>query len=405
MKRRQFGLLTSTSLLAFKMGRANAQTTANASLLQTILTPMGAERASNADGSIPAWTGGYTTIPDGWKVGEYMPSPFDNEQPLLVITAANMAQYSDKLSEGVMVMMREYGFSIKVYPTHRTAAAPQEIYDNIALNVSRAQLNTAGGRFGFTNAFGGIPFPIPDVSDPSVAGVQIIWNHNSRWCGYGNANIASGYAVSNGLVALSIEGGGKTDYPYYKKGGSLATYTGLQQRIYANYNAPANDVGQELISLSFTNPYENPDESWELLNGQGRVRKAPEVGYDTPAGQADGNANYDEYYGFNSSPDRYDWTFIGKKEMYIPYHNNSMLALSAVPAHLAHFLDPNVVRFELHRVWVVEAKLHPGARNVMARRRFYIDEDTWTIGANDTYDGNDNIFHTGLIPTAVFSDS
>ena len=29
------------------------------------LTPMGAEQAGNADGSIPAWTGGLTSAPDG----------------------------------------------------------------------------------------------------------------------------------------------------------------------------------------------------------------------------------------------------------------------------------------------------------------------------------------------------
>src|SRR5271170_1833651 len=123
MKRRTFGLLSGTSMLAL-LGpeqKAFAQAADFASLSKTTLTPFGSERAGNADSSIPAWTGGYTTVPAGWTPNQEMPDFFADEQPVVVIDSSNMAQYQDKLTDGVMAMMTKYGFSIKVYPTHRTA--------------------------------------------------------------------------------------------------------------------------------------------------------------------------------------------------------------------------------------------------------------------------------------------
>lgn len=400
MKRRDFGLLAGTSLAALTTGGipAKAQTAADPSLLTTTLTPFGAERAGNADGSIPAWTGGYTTVPAGWQPGDAVPDLFANEQPILTIDASNMAQHADRLSEGTMTLMTKYGFSIKVYPTHRTAAAPQEIYDNMAANVGRAQLDPAGGRLGFTGAFGGVPFPIPDTSDPFAAGAQIAWNHDSRWMGYARRLITCGYVVSNGTLALSNKSDGQYDYPYYRKGGSLETYTdGIYQRSLQTFVGPPSLVGEEIITWSVSNPAAAPDIAWELLAGQGRVRKAPQLSYDTPSSFTNGVSNYDEYFGFYQSLEKYDWKYVGKKEMYIPYHNNAIYLLPAEQVHKEHFFDPDVVRWELHRVWVVDATVHPGERNVLARRRLYVDEDNWIIALVDAWDSNDSLYHVNTV--------
>jgi hypothetical protein len=397
MKRRTFGLLASTSLFALKFRSADAQSVADPVLLKTSLTPLGAERAGNAEGTIPAWSGGYTTIPDGWQQGDFMPDFFASEQPVLVIDAANMAQYSDQLSTGIQAMMKQYSFSIKVYPTHRTAAAPQQVYDNTALNVSRATLNPAGGRLGFLNAFGGIPFPIPNIADAETAGAQIIWNHNSRWCGYGCSYDTLLHIVSDGNVALACGAHITYDYPYYKKSGTLETFDGLQARILIDLVAPSNLSGEQFLVWHSTNPYNQPNQSWELLNGQGRVRKAPELSFDTPDPFTDGIGNEDETnVGFTGSLEEYDWKYIGKKEMFIPYNNNGMTAVPFNNVLLDHFIDPNIVRWELHRVWIVEATLHPGEHNVMARRVLYVDEDTWQIALVDGYDANNELFHVTI---------
>ncbi len=398
MNRRNFGLLAGSSMITLKFGHASAQTTKDLSLLKTTLTPFGAERAGNADGSIPVWTGGYTTIPAGWQPGDYMPDFFANEEPVVTVNASNIAQHADRLSDGVMAMMKEYGFSIKVYPTHRTSAAPQSIYDNIASNMSTASLNPAGGRFGFLNAFGGVPFPIPDLHDPSVAGAQIIWNTNSKWVGYAHSSNSYIYVVNSGQPAvLSAKTVQKFDFPYYKKDGSLATYDGILFRLSDTFVAPSNLIGSQDLAWYKSNPYADPNQAWILLPGQARVRKAPELQFDTPDAYADGICNYDDSgTGFSGSLVKYDWKYLGKKEMYIPYNNNGMCLLPAEQVHLAHFLDPNAVRWELHRVWVVEATLHPGERNVLARRKFYVDEDTWQIGLADCWDANNNIYHISM---------
>jgi hypothetical protein len=225
MKRRTFGLLGGTSLLALSTGRAFAQQTApDPKLLSSTLTPLGAERAGNADGSIPAWTGGMV---DPTAAVDIL--VFTDEQPLLVIDANNASQYQDLLNAGTMAMISGAGFSLHVYPTHRTAAAPQYVYDNTVLNVTRAQLNPQGGRLGFTGAYGGPPFPIINTSDPLVGGAQLIWNHLTTWGGFCSAvGFTATYVGSNGVVLLSEGNRNKFRYPYYDPNGSLETFGTLQ---------------------------------------------------------------------------------------------------------------------------------------------------------------------------------
>ena len=405
MKRRTFGLLSGSSIMALRAGSAWAQTSGGAATASQlggkILTPMGSEVAGNADGSIPAWTGGMTTLPPGVQPGEYIPELFPDETPVVVINAANMSQHAERLTDGVMAMMKKYGYSIKVYPTHRTHAMPQYIYANIAKNAVTAKFADAdpvGGRFGFAEAYGGIPFPIPDVSNPLTAGAQIMWNHAVNWNGYAYTFINESWVVSGGQPTLASRTLSNTLYPYYDPNGSLATYdTNVLYELYIDFTAPANLLGQVILLKHNADPYAHRNQSWLLLNGEGRVRLAPELSFDTPSSSTGGNANWDEYYGLTGSLEEYDWKFIGKQEMYVPYNTNGLYASSAEAAHLAHFIDPNLVRWELHRCWVVEATLHPGERNTLARRRFYVDEDTWTIALYDAWDANNNLFHVGML--------
>ena len=101
---------------------------------------MGAELAGNADGSIPAWTGGLVSppLPPSQPVAVHL---FEDEQPLYTVSAANMAQYSALLTEGTKAQMNEVWLLASRYSqTHRTAAMPQYIYDNMAKNVTRSKL-------------------------------------------------------------------------------------------------------------------------------------------------------------------------------------------------------------------------------------------------------------------------
>ena len=72
------------------------------------LTPMGSERAGNADGTIPEWTGGITSPPAGYSPGDHHPDPFADDQVLFRIDASNFQQNADKLSVGQKAMFERY---------------------------------------------------------------------------------------------------------------------------------------------------------------------------------------------------------------------------------------------------------------------------------------------------------
>ncbi|GLR66081.1 hypothetical protein GCM10010909_07590 [Acidocella aquatica] len=337
-------------------------------------------------------------MPDGWEPDKngLMPDFFAGDAKLLSIDASNMEQYQDRLSVGTIEMMKKYGYRIDVYPTHRTAAAPQWVYDYTYQNALNTQMDANGAKYGFTGAYGGTPFPILDT-DPNIAGAQAMWNHQTRWQGTAYTRNEANYVVdSTGALTLSAGQRQFVRYPYYMPGGSASNYSGLYIQSYTKYIAPANQIGQEFLDYQPTNMFSSPERVWAYMPGEGRVREEPDMTYDTPAPGLSGYINQDEYDIFRGSMDRYDWKLIGKKEMYTPYNNNKLYLATPQEGHGQHFINPDLLRWELHRVWIVEATLSPGKRNVMAKRRFYIDEDTWTVLLGDTWDAEGNYWHFGV---------
>ena len=145
------------------------------------LTPVGAERAGNKDGTIPEWTGGITQPPAGYKVGMHHPDPFAGDKPLFTITAQNHKQYAEKLGAGQIAMFEKYpDWKMVVYPTRRSASFPQRTYDMTIKNASTGELVDDGE--GVANVAEGFPFPILD-SDPAKAGMEAIWNHKLKFKG------------------------------------------------------------------------------------------------------------------------------------------------------------------------------------------------------------------------------
>jgi len=139
----------------------------------------------------------------------------------------------------------------------------------------------------------------------------------------------------------------------------------------------------------------NNDQAWVYLTGQRRVRKLPNPCCDTPNPAMAGAMTFDETEVFTGRLDRFDWKIVGKQEKYIPYNNNKVLSAPSDAALLsAHHLNPDYVRWELHRVWVVEGTLRAGARHVVARSRYYCDEDTWLCSLGDRWDANGQLWRT-----------
>lgn len=368
-----------------------------AAQLKTTLTPFGSIRAGSADGLIPTWTGGDTTPVAGAPSNGIPSSPYAGDTKILTINANNYTQYQDKLSDGVIALIERYpGFHIDVYPTHRTAAAPQWVYDNIYQNALNSVPVAGGITEGFAAAYGGIPFPIFDPTDPN-AGTELVWDHMSRWQGSSSYGLKTAYVVNQGVVTLAAAWHQWCDDPYYQPNGSASTYNGYMTKYRFQFVGPPNLDGSAFMQWQrASGDANNLTTVWQYLDGQGRVREAPELTFDTPSGQTNDVSNYDEYFMFNASPAQYDWKYVGEKEVYIPYNNNDLFLHSPDAALKAHYIDPDFVRWELHRVYIVDGTLRPGSRNVMAKRVFYIDEDTHTIMLADEYDAKGNLYHVEM---------
>ncbi|EXF93541.1 hypothetical protein HK44_007640 [Pseudomonas fluorescens HK44] len=378
--------------LSLSVCTAHAQvSSADAQALKSTLTPMGAERAGNADGSIPAWKGGYTQIPAGYQQGHRAFDPFKDDKPLYSITAANMDKYADKLADGVKQMLKDNPktFRIDVYPTRRTAAAPQWVYDNTLKNATHATLE--GDGLIVKGAYGGVPFPIPKT------GMEVQWNHQTLWRGEStHAKYKVWTTTADGQRVLATAAEDEAQYPYYYKEGSAETATdpNYMLAIQLTY-APAFRAGEALMVHNVTD-YVKGRTLWQYLAGQRRVRRAPSINFDTPNMVASGVNFVDENYGGTGSPERYDWKLLGKKEMIIPYNSNELLVHGDEEVMGQRHVKPEFMRWELHRVWEVEATLKPGKRHAVPKRMYYYDEDNWGNAIIDGWDAEGTLWRTSL---------
>ena len=351
---------------------------ADAEALKTTLMPLGGEKAGSKDGAIPPWAGGYTTVPPGYKTGQPRPDPFAGEKPLFSITAANVAQYQERLAIGPVELMKRdpSTFRIDVYPTHRTASAPQWVYDNTFRNATAAKIVKNG--LAFEGASGGIPFPIPKD------GYEAAWNMEFLWRGVAYYYPAKSYVVTRTgkLILVAYVRNWEQSTYYLNKDGS---FSGSGEAFRSRTIEPPQKAGEEIVGYRNHTDGADPD-TWQYLPGQHRVRKAPGIGYDTPNFFLSGIGQFDEYRGFGGPLNRYEWKLIGKQEVYIPYNNARYYLAKDNDVIGPRHLNPDYVRWELHRVWVVEATLAPGKRNVVTKRRIYLDEDTWLPVNVDEWD-------------------
>jgi hypothetical protein len=382
-------ILATAALLACAATAQAAVSADEAAKLKTTLTPMGAEKAGNKDGSIPPWEGGMAKATPGYKNGDARPDLFPGEKPTLSISAKNMAPYADKLSDGVQALMKKYpDFHIEVYPTHRTAAAPQSVYDNSFKNATRAK--TTEGGYGMEGAFGGVPFPI------AKDGYEAMWNQRTAWRG-GNVSLPMRVWVvtADGRRAM-VSGGTQTlRQGFYDKDSNLEKFDGYYQFGKFVANAPGSKAGEAILALDGVSEAA-PRGLWQYLVGQRRVRKAPSVAYDTPDSVTSGIGLFDEAFTLFGPIDKHELKLVGKREMYIPYNNNRAAAAKVEDLVTPNTLNPAQVRWELHRVWEVEATLAAGKRHVVPKRKYYIDEDSWQTALFDGWDAKGQLWRTNF---------
>jgi len=381
--------------LATVQGATAAVSAEEAAALNTTLTPLGGEKAGNKDGSIPAWSGGQTKPVSGRKMGDIPLELFASEKPVAQVTAKNMAEYDALLSDGTKAMLKKFPdtFRVDVYPTHRTAAAPKRVYDNTALNATRCK--TIDGGYSLQGCAGGIPFPIPK------AGVEVMWNYLLRVeapsIEYRFKNIVGN---ADGSHTLATRNEIAFQYPPYYDDTTPENWSGEYSMFRFNTLEPPFKAGESLV-IRDSIDQKNSRQAWQYLVGQRRVRRAPTVSYDTPDFVASGANYFDEVQGFFGQLDRYEWKLVGKKEMLIPYNDNGFIGAKLDEAIAKNHLNPDKVRWEKHRVWVVEANVAPGKRHAVPKRRYYLDEDSWLIALVDGYDAEGKLWRTTQVTPFV----
>lgn len=357
--------------------------------LKLDLTPFGATRAGDAANGIPEWTGGLHVPPASYKgPGTFEADPFADQKPTLIINASNRAQYVPHLSEGVQALLASYPdtFKLPVYPSERSFAAPEEVYQNTYNNALTAELAENGN--GFVHAYGGIPFPIPQN------GTEAIWNHIARWQGRYIFDVATTVVVRANGSYSSFREQNQLLSNYYAEGKTADDLDNMLFRYLNVVLPPSRAAGEALLVHEPIDQVAMPRMAWSYLPGQRRVRRAPTVAYDNPV---DGYIS-DDADMFNGAPNRYDWKLVEKKVLYVPY-NNYRLSQPGMPLDQViqkGHLNPDLTRWELHRVWVVEATLKSGERHIYAKRRFYLDEDSWATLISESYDSRGQLWRVNL---------
>lgn len=388
--------------LCFGMSAAQAKVSqSEAAKLGVQLTPMGAEKAGNASGSIPAWTGSMYGLPAGLSYGgsgTVYPDPYGDEKPLFTITAQNMDKYEEKLSEGQLAMLQRYPatYRIPVYRSHRDGRFNSLVEQRTAWNAVNTIL--VNGVDGMQNFTGAAPFPIPKN------GAEAIWNGRINHSHGTMDALLDDVAVYPNNTKSMRRQRQFADYAYAlnsNKIGDTERQIGVNAAtIHVVVELPAREKGKMTIVHEAVDQVRHSRNAWVYLPGSRRVRRAPTVGYDTPDGPG-GLVTVDDTLGFNGAMDRYEWVLVGKKEIYIPYHSYKFDDPNVKYDDLlpAYHANPDYMRYEEHRVWVIEARLRPGARHIYAKRRFYLDEDSWQIVMLESFDGRGDLWRVGLLNT------
>ena len=368
------------------------------------LTAMGAIQAGNGSGSkagtIPPWTGGYNTIPAGWKPGDHYVDPFASDKPLYKIDGENYQKYSKFLSAGQVAMFERYPDSwyMNVYPSRRSACYPEDIYKAALENAETASLTADGN--GVKDCRRTSPFPMPK------SGLEVLWNHMLRYRGEVMARTIGQVAPTpdGSFVMVRIEE--QVMWRYNREGMSSANSDNILAKFYQGVISPPRLAGTKLHVHESLDQAQEPRKAWVYSAGLRRVRRAPQVAFDNPGTASDGQRTNDQFDMFNGSPERYDWKLIGRQEMIVPYNCYKSHNAEVDPDQMirAGHLNPDLLRYEHHRVWKVEATVKSGTSHLYAKRVMHFDEDSWQPLVVDQYDNSGKIWRVSEAYPIVYYD-
>jgi hypothetical protein len=358
------------------------------------LTPNGAIRAGNAEGTIGPWEPMAKPPANFESADKGRPDPYADEKPLFTITAQNYQQYADKLSLGAQEMFKRFPdtYRMHVYPTHRSWAAPDWIYQANLTNATTVELSQSGND---PEEYwrGASCFPIPS------SGNEMRLNTGFARCQY----LSEGGYLFYNVSVVDVSGDWVTAqieewiaFPHHNpdvEPGSVIPEFKILQII----RAPARLAGTATLLISDVN-YERQggnEKAWQYNPGQRRVRRAPQIQYDYPKNGSNGLLTTDQAScEGHGNIDRYTWTVVGRREMYVPYNTYKLKDRSLKEADLFHrnHLNQDLVRYELHRVWEVVGDQKDEFHMAIDKRVQYFDEDNHYAAQTDIYDKFGNLW-------------
>ena len=370
---------------------------AEAEKLGKELTCVGAEKAGSKDG-VPEFTGKWQGTPPGLQytpnVGQHPVDPYASEKPLFSITAENMAKYADKLSDGQKALFAKFpkAFRMDVYPGHRDFRYPDSVCEMAMKNALNAEI-TNGGLSIAGAVRGAIPFPIPKTGHEALMNNMFPMRSYNEDNTRDIANVLSDGTISwgrgrnwnMGVVNLPENVGTPLE-------GTMA-YSRSQIML------PERDKGSLSVSAEPVDFSKGKRLAWNYDPGTRRVRQLPEYGFDQPLGGSGGKMTIDSDRLFNGSPERYNWTLLGKREMYVPANTYKLHGKNVKYADLLKPGVPNAdyIRWELRRVWAVEGKLKDGYRHLYGKRVLFIDEDSGHALMSDFYDARGTLWQYAFV--------
>ncbi|HRH73699.1 MAG TPA: DUF1329 domain-containing protein [Zoogloea sp.] len=370
--------------LAFSMSAQAAVSEQDAARLGKDLTPVGAEKAASKDGSIPVWDGGLSKVPAGWKPGRL--DPYAADKPLYSVDASNLDKYADRLPPGQAALIKAYkGYKLDVYPTRRSCPAPDLVAERSKKNATFAKIGDDGWRLEQAHT-AGVPFPIPK------SGVEVLWNYKTRYTGLGRrAQIAALMPEKDGSI-VELRQWAFELYPFNDpKTSTLKDVEGIDSKLLFDVLSPPSRAGEGYLIHAYI---DKPQDAWIYFPGQRRVRRSPTFAYDNPIAGFDNLYFVDQINMFTGAPDRYDLKLVGKKEMLVPYNSYKLIDKKNKFKDMlgTEYVKRDFMRYENHRVWVVEATVKGDKRHSFAKRVFYIDEDSWALLHVDMYDAKGNLW-------------
>lgn len=355
------------------------------------LTAFGAEKAGNKEGTIPAYSGKAPKAPASYdlKTPGQRPDPY-GDKPLFTITAQNADQYAAQL-DGMREVFNKYpDFKMDVYPTHRNYVYPKYVLDNTLKNATECQ--AISNELKLQGCWGGFPFPIPKT------GNEVMWNHLLQYGAHAYTGENEGGVIgTDGKFVLGARNTVHQQFDYYDPKATKPSATdSMFWKLRQNATAPARQAGGILVVEDNLDMVDKGRRAYQYIPGQRRVKLAPNLSYDTPNPNNGGALIMDDSKAFLGALDRFNFKLVGKKEKFIMYNNFDLTNNKACSVEKAYnfknFANPECVRWELHRVWQVEATLKDGFRHIYQKRVFFWDEDAPGAGLAENYDASGKLY-------------